>query len=329
MPGRCFRASWVLSGRSVQIFLKMNKIPLNIITGFLGAGKTTVISNLLKSKPENERWAIIINEFGEIAIDYITLQKHTGSNEFLVEIAGGCICCSSNEFFRMHLQQIIEKQDVDRIIVEPTGLGGVEMITEIILEFTQLEIKPIICLVDVYGAGNARLQMNQIYLDQLRNSDIHVISKCDLPDTSEKAAELLDWLKGKFTKKLDYLCIKEGQLPLEILNISIAEGQSGKENDLLSEYFPIFKKDKYIQYTQSLSRDSIITLLELKDVLEKNDSIIRAKGYLRTESGWVFLNLVDNNCTLEYSTPENENAVVIIQKEIAEKVVLKEFLVNA
>lgn len=67
------------------------KVPTNIITGFLGVGKTTAILNLLKNKPENENWAVLVNEFGEIGIDG-TLMTDQGA--LIKEVPGGCMCCT-------------------------------------------------------------------------------------------------------------------------------------------------------------------------------------------------------------------------------------------
>ncbi|GAK82559.1 putative metal chaperone [Vibrio ponticus] len=67
------------------------RVPTNIITGFLGVGKTTTILNLLKSKPENENWAVLVNEFGEIGIDGAMM---TDQGAMIKEVPGGCMCCT-------------------------------------------------------------------------------------------------------------------------------------------------------------------------------------------------------------------------------------------
>ncbi|WED25764.1 GTP-binding protein [Vibrio sp. DW001] len=72
-------------------------VPTNIITGFLGVGKTTAILKLLESKPANERWAVLVNEFGEIGVDGSLLQGHNNEPKhvFIREVPGGCMCCAA------------------------------------------------------------------------------------------------------------------------------------------------------------------------------------------------------------------------------------------
>lgn len=84
----------------------MRKIPVHIISGFLGAGKTTEIIRILEQKPATENWAIIINEFGKISIDGKTLQSKSAAGS-LYEISGGCICCSAKGYFAENLDKIV------------------------------------------------------------------------------------------------------------------------------------------------------------------------------------------------------------------------------
>ena len=69
-----------------------NKVPTNIITGFLGVGKTTAILELLKNKPEGENWAVLVNEFGEIGIDGAMM---TDQGALIKEVPSGCMCCTA------------------------------------------------------------------------------------------------------------------------------------------------------------------------------------------------------------------------------------------
>lgn len=75
----------------------ISAIPTNIITGFLGVGKSTAILYLLKNKPDNERWAVLVNEFGEIGVDGSLFQGQHDQEQgvFIREVPGGCMCCAA------------------------------------------------------------------------------------------------------------------------------------------------------------------------------------------------------------------------------------------
>ena len=99
-------------------------VPTNIITGFLGVGKTSAILHLLKRKPKNERWAVLVNEFGEIGVDG-SLIEGQNSNEhgiFIREVPGGCMCCAAGLPMQIALNQLLIKAKPDRLLIEPSCL---------------------------------------------------------------------------------------------------------------------------------------------------------------------------------------------------------------
>lgn len=106
----------------------LQNIPCTLVTGFLGSGKTTVINQLLNFKPINERWALLINEFGRIGIDGALLanaqsQDKAKSNIAISEVSGGCICCTSQLPLQVALSRLLTEQHPQRLIIEPTGLA--------------------------------------------------------------------------------------------------------------------------------------------------------------------------------------------------------------
>ena len=95
------------------------KVPTNIITGFLGVGKTTAILNLLKNKPENENWAVLVNEFGEIGIDGALM---TDQGAVIKEVPAGCMCCTAGVPMSVGINALL-RQKPHCLLIEPTGLG--------------------------------------------------------------------------------------------------------------------------------------------------------------------------------------------------------------
>ncbi|WP_268798779.1 CobW family GTP-binding protein [Pseudomonas huanghezhanensis] len=100
----------------------LQNIPTHVIAGPLGAGKTSLIKHLLSQKPPGERWAILINEFGQIGLDAALLTT-AADGIALGEVAGGCLCCVNGAPFQIGLGRLLRKARPDRLFIEPSGLG--------------------------------------------------------------------------------------------------------------------------------------------------------------------------------------------------------------
>ncbi|QSX32869.1 GTP-binding protein [Shewanella avicenniae] len=155
-------------------------IPTNVITGFLGAGKTTFIQALLKAKPAHETWAVLVNEFGEIGIDAALMQ---GSDSVVIrEVPGGCLCCAAGVPLQVAVTQLLAKAKPDRLIIEPTGLGHPQQIIKLLSssQFQQLiSLQRSCCVVDPRNLLDTRYTEHDTFLNQLRSSDLWLLSKAD------------------------------------------------------------------------------------------------------------------------------------------------------
>jgi G3E family GTPase len=100
----------------------LQNIPTHVIAGPLGAGKTSLIKHLMSQKPPGERWAILINEFGQIGLDAALLTT-AEDGIALGEVAGGCLCCVNGAPFQIGLGRLLRKARPDRLFIEPSGLG--------------------------------------------------------------------------------------------------------------------------------------------------------------------------------------------------------------
>ncbi|WP_025112627.1 GTP-binding protein [Pseudomonas sp. H1h] len=100
----------------------LQNIPTHVIAGPLGAGKTSLIRQLMAQRPDNERWAVLINEFGQIGLDAALLTRDADGIA-LGEVAGGCLCCVNGAPFQIGLGRLLRKARPDRLFIEPSGLG--------------------------------------------------------------------------------------------------------------------------------------------------------------------------------------------------------------
>jgi G3E family GTPase len=100
----------------------LKNIPTHVIAGPLGAGKTSLIRNLLAQRPADERWAVLINEFGLIGLDAALLSSDDDGIA-MGEVAGGCLCCVNGVPFQVGLSRLLRKAKPHRLLIEPSGLG--------------------------------------------------------------------------------------------------------------------------------------------------------------------------------------------------------------
>ena len=109
--------------RTINMTEPLKDIKTNIITGFLGVGKSTAILDLLAQKPEKERWAVLVNEFGEIGIDGGLFANHQDPNIFIREVPGGCMCCATGLPMQIAMSMLLARARPERLIIEPTVWG--------------------------------------------------------------------------------------------------------------------------------------------------------------------------------------------------------------
>ena len=166
-------------------------IPTNIITGFLGAGKTSAILHLLEQKPGDEHWAVLVNEFGEIGIDGGLFQgQHSEEHGvFIREVPGGCMCCSAGIPMQFALNELLTRARPDRLLIEPTGLGHPVEVLEILAGADYravLSVQKVVTLVDARKVTDIRYTEHPTFKQQLSIADIVVGNKVDLYREGEK-----------------------------------------------------------------------------------------------------------------------------------------------
>ncbi len=201
-----------------------NKVPTNIITGFLGVGKTTTILNLLKNKPEKEKWAVLVTEFGEIGIDGAMMSDQ---GALIKEVPGGCMCCTAGVPMSVGINALL-RQKPDRLIIEPTGLGHPKQVIATLTseQYTPyVELKATVGLVDPRNFSNEKYTGNQNFNDQLSVADVIIGNKVD-ECTSHDIDVFNDWVTDQNPAKVFHKLVTQGQLPVEVLDIERVHGGS-------------------------------------------------------------------------------------------------------
>ncbi len=162
------------------------KIPTHLVTGFLGVGKTTAILHLLAHKPASERWAVLVNEFGQVGIDGATL---SASGVAVREVPGGCLCCTAQMPLKVALTRLVREVKPDRLIIEPSGLGHPAGVVDVLREEgLGLAHANVICLVDPRQLRDPRVCGHELFRDQIQLADVLVANKVDLAAAADLAA---------------------------------------------------------------------------------------------------------------------------------------------
>ncbi len=285
-------------------------LPVHIITGFLGSGKTTAIIDLLNQKSADEQWAVIINEFGKVSIDSQTVEAAT-ENQNIFDISGGCICCSAKAFFQQDLEKIVALQKFSRILIEPSGLGGIDMVMEIVAKNNQLALMPVICMVDISLLTNLRIQMNFLYKNQISRADYIAFSKCDTLDNNE-IVELTNKFKTNFPTKM---LVDKSKL-LDLIYLENQQEKIRSQFQLIHSENAESKDSNYQQKILTFEPETIFDTEKLSVILKSYPQLLRAKGYIKTENGCQLMNYTMSACSFENQISEIQNEIVLITEQV-------------
>ncbi|MBQ7373579.1 MAG: GTP-binding protein, partial [Clostridia bacterium] len=172
-------------------------IKVDVISGFLGAGKTTLIKKLYAEVFKNEKVVLIENEFGEIGIDGAFLKE---SGIEIKEINSGCICCSLVGDFSTSMKEVVEKFTPERIIIEPSGVGKLSDILKAIETVEEdLKVNVVLTVVDGGKCKMYHKNFGEFYNDQVENANVVVMSKTEKlsQDKIIDGASLLKKINGE------------------------------------------------------------------------------------------------------------------------------------
>ena len=169
----------------------VEKVKIFVIAGFLGAGKTTLLKNILSWETDLSDTVVIVNEFGDVGIDGSLLK---GTRSGIVELAGGCICCTMQADLKRTLQNILNAYNPQRILIEATGVADPKAITDTIQnrEFRhRMELDKVITVLEA-EFWKVRQDMGAFFLNQLWEADLILLNKIDTLEEREIRQVLKD-----------------------------------------------------------------------------------------------------------------------------------------
>lgn len=304
-----------------------HNIPTNLIIGFLGVGKTSVIRHLLTQVPDGERWGVLVNEFGEVGIDGTLLEA---DGVAVQEVAGGCLCCVAAGGLQIGLNRLIRDLNPDRILIEPSGLGHPAQVLDSLASppFDRvLSLKATIGLVDARQLSQSHYRDHPTYQDQVHLADVYEEKEHQVFEKFVRTLEppkqhLATVENGKLQKKwLDTPRSTHRQALFPEAHQFLKQAHSHshhhdhEQNPRQEDWFKIENsKDNYHSCGWIIHGEQIFDSARLIQVLEAL-SADRIKGVLNTDKGWLALNLTTDEQSIREIDQQSDSRLEIIHRE--------------
>lgn len=158
---------------------------IHLLFGFLGAGKTTLVRNLLKTADSSIPTAVIVNEFGDVGVDGEIIQGNTIDT---VELVSGCICCTLKGSLMNAIEELANEKGAKRIVIEATGVADPEDMLDDLEDSSvadSFDVAPIVAVVDSSAFNKIRPMLGEFYVSQILNADVVIVNKIDKTDETE------------------------------------------------------------------------------------------------------------------------------------------------
>ena len=297
-----------------------------ILTGFLGVGKTTMLTNTVKEHFSDKKVAIVVNEFGDVGVDSKIL-KNVHSE--VLEISEGCICCKLAEEFESGVIEIINKYNPEIIFVETSGASEPFPIF-LSLQNLGISVEGVICVTDAKNFDSYKDNSTAKY--QLGGSNVIVLNKIDLVTDEE-----LEAVKKEIVAVKEEYDIKNNLTGKKIFNSYMVH--TAEQGVVKKEVFEgVYKIDEIVglakdyQHHEHTTKDSITQkVVYLKDDIEFKDldavlnalpkSIYRLKGVVKTKDvpQPIFVNYSFGDVSYEELSDYNEKSILIFIGEAIDK----------
>ncbi len=199
----------------------MTPIPANLITGFLGVGKTTAVLDLLKRKDPREKWAVLVNEYGTVSIDDAFIEGEAVDGVSVRSVAGGCFCCTTAPMLPVALHFLLQEMRPDRLLIETSGLGHpAALVDNLRTNYAdRIELRATLGIVTPSDfAAPGMIDSNPVFRDQVQLSDVLVLNKLDTA-TPQLVADFQRWANELFPPKLLVVATEQGRLEAGWLDV--------------------------------------------------------------------------------------------------------------
>ncbi|AQU83757.1 MULTISPECIES: CobW family GTP-binding protein [unclassified Halomonas] len=309
-------------------------VPVHIITGFLGSGKTTLIHSLIEQKPVGEKWAILVNEFGQIGIDQAMFEQR---DDVVVKgLPGGCLCCQLAFVLQAALVNLLARSKPDRVIIEPSGLGHPAGLLDLLRGETfqdVVAVHDIIATLDPRRLDEPRALAHETFQDQLAMADAVVITMREqaTPEQLENAQHFAEalwpprkWIHHANAEQLSIArLLQSGKAASKSANVPAAHQQQAAVPSLEGHFFdfppplgkPQHETASALGYTSTGMRwhpSECFDLDCLATWLGELPAAARVKGVFHTGHGWKRLNRANGTLSVESCAWRQDSRLEVI-----------------
>ena len=270
--------------------MSVKKTKVHLISGFLGTGKTTALKSLMAQKNPDEKWVIIVNEFGEIGIDGAVLSDNGIP---VAEIAGGCLCCVAGPQMSNTVAKMLRDVAPDRLMIEASGLAHAASVIDELKTpplDQSLEIGAVFTVVDPRQFVTPDYAQQALYKDQIGVCDVLVASKTDLC-SPEVLAEFREKAAKLFPPKALVAEVDNAQMNIEWLDIPVVEKSRYRLKTLPDNTMGFQSQGFTFAAGQDFDGERLTNFFN--DLPEMTEGLVRAKGVFQVLGTWVWLNWVD------------------------------------
>lgn len=296
---------------------------VDIISGFLGAGKTTLIKKLLDTLVKDEKVAIVENEYGEVGIDGALLKDRRIE---VKEINSGCICCTIKGDFKQNILDIISNYRPDRIIIEPSGVANFSQVLESIKEahIEGLRINMKITMVDAQNVHMYMKNFGDFYRSQLINANTIILTRveklsdneithvCNEIKTINNKANIITTELSKLSPER-IIQVSEKKVESLIENINI---KKPKKIGLRRVSAPEFFENWGLETPKVFEYSELVKILnEFQN--NKHGEVLRAKGIIRSKDNkWFKFDFVPNDISIVNYKSDYTGRVCVIGRNL-------------
>lgn len=310
----------------------------DIFSGFLGAGKTTLIKKLIAEGYQGEKLVLIENEFGDIGIDG-SFMKEAGIE--ITEMNSGCICCSLVGDFEKALEKVCEELSPDRILIEPSGVGKLSDVIKAVSAVNGIEIGSAAVVADAMRCKMYANNFGEFYNDQIKSAGTIILSRTgDIgEDKLHECMELLKqrndcaiiittpWDELTGTQILDTIH-RNNTLETQLNELQSAHehhhehgeecgcGHDHHDHDHHHHHADDVFASWGIETPKKYSRAELESLLEELDNSAKYGVVLRAKGIVASEEGWLHFDFVPGEPDIRTGSAEVTGRLCVIGSEL-------------